>query len=315
VFNAVRHEVASMFNLPRTVLMRYDPDEMATLLATDGEWLGPIGRRWPLKGDDSSVARVRRTGRAARIEYVGSMQGTIVEVALTGGVRHAVGVPIVVEGDLWGVMSVASDDPAPLPVDLERRLEEFTELLGTAIANAESRAELAASEARARELANEQAALRRVATRVAQGAGPDELFSAVAEEVAGIIDLPVVGVHRYEADGTLTILSIAGETSFTVGSRWPVEDEGVAGMILATGRPARRDDYSTMPGPLGDAVQEDLRTSMVGVPIVVEGSIWGFVVAATSAGSPIPPDTRSGWLGSPSSSRLLSRMRRRVATC
>jgi signal transduction histidine kinase len=182
----------------------------------------------------------------------------------------------------------------PPPADLEGRLAKFTELVATAIANAESRAELAASEARARELANEQAALRRVATLVAQGASPDELFSAVAREVAGIIDIPVVGVDRYEADGTFTILGLAGETNFSVfsvGSRWPVEEEGIAGMILATCGPARNDDYSTMPGPLGEAVREDRIISTVGVPIVVDGSIWGFMFTAAKPGRPIPNDT------------------------
>jgi PAS domain S-box-containing protein len=147
------------------------------------------------------------------------------------------------------------------------------------------------SEARARGLANEQAALRRVATLVAQGAGPEELFSAVADEVAGIIDIPVVGVQRYEADGTFTMLGIAGDTNFTVGSRWPIEDDGIAGMILATGRPARKDDYTSLPGPLGNAVRGDVIVSTAGVPIVVEGSLWGFMVAAAKPGRPIPTDT------------------------
>src|SRR5881398_34590 len=96
---------------------------------------------------------------------------------------------------------------------------------------------------RARGLAGEQAALRRVATLVAEGASSDELFAAVAREVAGVIDVPLVALQRYEPDRTFTMVGIAGETSFTVGSRWPVEDEGVAGMILATGRPARKQDY------------------------------------------------------------------------
>ena len=65
----------------------------------------------------------------------------------------------------------------------------------------------------------------------------------------------LVALQRYEPDRMFTMVGIAGETSFTVGSRWPVEDEGVAGMILATGRPARKQDYTTMPGPLGAAVE------------------------------------------------------------
>ena len=101
-----------------------------------------------------------------------------------------------------------------------------------------------------------QAALRRVATLVAEGATADELFAAVAREVAEVIVIPVVGLCRFEPNDTFTVVGIAGETGFTVGSRWPVTEDGLAGIILATGRSARKDDYTTMPGPLGAAVRE-----------------------------------------------------------
>jgi signal transduction histidine kinase len=216
--------------------------------------------------------------------------GTIAGIVRAKGFLSTVSAPIVVNGRVWGAMTV-SDSRRALAPETERRIESFTELIATAIVNCEAREALAVSEARARELANEQAALRRVATLVAQGASPDKLFSAVADEVAGIIDIPVVGVNRYEADGTFTMLGVAGETDFTVGSRWPVEDGGIAGMILATGGPARKGDYSTMPGRLGEAVRDDVLVSTVGVPIVVDGSIWGFMVAAAKPGRPIPSDT------------------------
>jgi hypothetical protein len=64
----------------------------------------------------------------------------------------------------------------PLPEDTEARLTDFTELVTTAIANIESRAALA-------RIAEEQAALRRVATLVARGVSSDELFSAVTNEI------------------------------------------------------------------------------------------------------------------------------------
>jgi hypothetical protein len=76
-----------------------------------------------------------------------------------------------------------------LPPGTERQLAGFTELVATALANAQARDALS-------RLADEQAGLRRVATLVAKGASPDDLFSAVAEEVAAVIDIPVVGVHR-----------------------------------------------------------------------------------------------------------------------
>src|SRR5262249_55451535 len=190
-------------------------------------------------------------------------------------VSATVGAPIVVDGALWGMIGASWKGDDQPPADAEKRVEKFTELVATAIANTQSRAELAASESRARDLAGEQAALRRVATLVAKGVSSDELFAAVTSEVAGVIDVPLVTLQRYEPDRTFTMVGIAGETSFTVGSRWPVEDEGVAGMILATGRPARKQDYTTMPGPLGAALRDGGLISAVGVPIIVEGSLWG----------------------------------------
>src|SRR5262249_31472082 len=153
------------------------------------------------------------------------------------------------------------------------------------------------SEAHARELANEQAALRRVATLVAQGASPDELFSAVAKEVAGVIDAPVVGINRYEADGTYTIVGNAGESRLWVGTRWPVGPRDLTGMILATGSPSRQDDFIGIRGTLapsaGDAPTESWREprSMVGVPIIVEGSIWGVMSAVAAPGMLVPTGT------------------------
>jgi signal transduction histidine kinase len=85
-------------------------------------------------------------------------------------------------------------------------------------------------------------------------------------------------------------MGVAGETEFTVGSRWPVESEGLAGQILRTGRPAQKDNYASMPGPLGSAVRRDRMVATVGVPIVVEGGTWGFIVGAARPGMPIPPN-------------------------
>ena len=145
-----------------------------------------------------------------------------------------------------------------MPSDTEARLEHFAELVATAIANAEARAELAASEARAHELAREQAALRRVATLVAEGASADDVFAAVAREVLELYGVPVVGVHRFEPDGTFTTMGKAGHTPFNVGSRWPVEDEGLPAMILASRRPARREDKTAMPAGVGDLMGDDV---------------------------------------------------------
>ena len=96
-------------------------------------------------------------------------------------------------------MCVFSRVGAVLAAGTEDRLQDFIELVATAIANYEARAELAASETRARELADEQAALRRVATLVARAPASEQLFSTVAREVASVLDVPGVIVTRYEA--------------------------------------------------------------------------------------------------------------------
>jgi PAS domain S-box-containing protein len=292
VFDAVVAEVGQLLGAAQTGLARYENEHEISVLAIRGQSPGILrtGVRLPLDGD-SVNARILRTGRSARLNFAEGGSGSIAEVLRRDNVNATVGAPIVVDGALWGTIAASWRGDDQPPADAEKRVEKFTELVATAIANTESRAELAASEARARSLAGEQAALRRVATLVAKGTSSDELFAAVAREVAGVIDVPLVALHRYEPGRTCTMVGVAGETSFTVGSRWPVEDEGVAGMILATGRPARKQDYTTMPGPLGTAVREDGMISIVGVPIVVDGSIWGFMTGGARQGAPIPAGT------------------------
>jgi signal transduction histidine kinase len=64
------------------------------------------------------------------------------------GIRSSVGCPIVVDGRLWGVIAASSKSATPFPPDTESQIAEFTELVATAIANAEARTEVAASRAR-----------------------------------------------------------------------------------------------------------------------------------------------------------------------
>jgi PAS domain S-box-containing protein len=287
IFALVAEEVGQVLCVPIVVLVRYETDGSAIRVV--GGWSErafpvPMGTRLVLDGP-SHFADVWATGRPARLDDVADLPGEIAAAMRQAGVGSGAASPILVEGRIWGAMAVGlfgfSDR---LPADIEARLADFTELVATAIANSEARDDL-------HRLVDEQAALRRVATLVAEGASAGELFSSVAEEVSGVMGFPFVGVHRYEPDATFTMVArarAAGDTSFTVGSRWPVEDEGLAGMILASGRPARKDDYSMVPGPVGAAVRDDGLGSMVGVPIVVDGSIWGFMVAGGWPGEAIP---------------------------
>jgi PAS domain S-box-containing protein len=293
VFDAVRDEVEQMFGIPNTILMRFDPDGMATLLATRGEYLGPVGRQWPLEGDDSAVARVFRTGRAARADYTAGAVGALAEAARLGGTRFPVAVPVVVDSALWGAMSVGSRGPRQPQPDLEGRLAEFTELLATAIANAEGRADLAASEAHARELASEQAALRRVAEVVAQQPLPEEVFGLVAEELRRVLEATTVYTVRFEPDGTGTVLA-AVSTSRTVeppGTNFPLPSGGVLDQVLRTGRAAQVDDYAEVGAETYALVRQWAVRSSAGGPIVVDGLRWGAMVVVAETTNTLPAGT------------------------
>jgi GAF domain-containing protein len=88
-----------------------------------------------------------RTERPVRIETA-EATGAVGDYVRGMGSRSAVGAPIVVDGRLWGVMVATSPEGASLPADTESRLENFTELVATAISNTEARTEVAASRAR-----------------------------------------------------------------------------------------------------------------------------------------------------------------------
>src|SRR5262249_34508364 len=93
-----------------------------------------------------------------------------------------------------------------------------------------------------RELADEQAALRRVATVVAREPSPQQLFALVAEQVARVIDVPLVRLIRYESDGSAAeLIGGWGESvdPLALGTRWQLDGPGVLASVWQSGRPAR----------------------------------------------------------------------------
>jgi signal transduction histidine kinase len=107
----------------------------------------PIGVPIPLDGE-SVTARVVRTGRSARLSHRDARPGTIASYARRANATSTVGAPVTVEGRLWGVITASWEGQSLPPADAEARLDEFAALLDTAIANADSRDQLAASRAR-----------------------------------------------------------------------------------------------------------------------------------------------------------------------
>jgi signal transduction histidine kinase len=150
--------------------------------------------------------------------------------------------------------------------------------------------------ARLGQLAEEQAALRRVATLVARGAAPEEVFTAVAGEVGQLLRVELATLFRYEPGRTATTVTSwgpAGE-SLPLGIRWPVEGHNVTTLVFETGRPARVDRYpDNSSGPLSAVVRETGIRSAIGTPVIVEGSLWGAIFAGSTLEQPLPPDTEA----------------------
>src|SRR5437588_9174940 len=281
-----------LFSIAGTRILRYETDGTATVI---GEWSESVevppelevGARLALEGESLSTL-VFRTGRPARIDSYANAAGPLSEPLQRAGVRSSAGAPIIVEGRLWGVMTAGSTKPEPLPSGMELRLAEFTELVATAIANAESRAALA-------RLAEEQAALRRVATLVARGAPPEQVFASVTEEVGQLLPVDFADLSRYEPDGTVTILATWGITHAVLpsGARLRLGGKNLSTVVAETGASARIESYADASGPIGAAVRKAGVRTVVGTPIIVDGRLWGMVAAGSTIDKPLPADAEA----------------------
>jgi signal transduction histidine kinase len=287
VFAAVTGEIGRLLPVDLTTMCRYEPGRILSFVANWGRAAErfPVGSRWSLGGCNLGTL-VFGTGCPARIDnYADSASGPLGAAVAEAGIRSSVATPILVEGRLWGVIAVSSVLER-LPPDTEERLASFTELVATAIANAESTAALA-------RLADEQAALRRVATLVAHGAAPEQVSAAVIEEAGRLCPVDMAAMGRYEPSGSLTFVASWGRAAerFPVGSRWSLGGHNIPTLVFGTGRPARLDNYAdSASGQLGTAVAQAGIRSSVGTPIIVEGRLWG-VIAASSTLERLPPDT------------------------
>jgi signal transduction histidine kinase len=281
VFAAIAEELGRLLGVDSVVMVQFD-DGAATVVADWGTLAPvlPIGTRAPLEGRNVASA-VFHTGRAARLDDDDPAPQAIALQLDAGRVRSAVATPITVEGHLWGATLAVSTGDARLPANTETRIGQFTQLMATAIANAEARREVA-------RLAEEQAALRRVATLVAQGAAASAVFDAVIAEVADLLDASAVTLARY-VDDDLVVLATRGVSLVKRGERFPMGGTNVTSRVLRTGRPARLDDYSGATGSIGEHARGTGVRSVVAAPVVVEGSTWG-VLATVWSGPRLPPD-------------------------
>jgi signal transduction histidine kinase len=147
----------------------------------------------------------------------------------------------------------------------------------------------------------EQAALRRVATLVAGQATGEEIFATVAEEVARLLRADRGTACRYEPDGTMTVVAFwtNGDRRLAVGTRVKLEGDSVAALVQQSGRPSRIDSYGGLSGPVVELASTlgAAPHSTVGAPILVEGRVWGAILASSTGPETFAGDAESRLMG------------------
>src|SRR5262245_26551943 len=289
VFEAVVREAAGVVGVATAMLGRYESDRAVAVLASLDEPTFVPGSRWPLDGP-SVAATVLDSARPARVDDYTDLWGSIAVGVRASGLRSTVGVPITVGGKVWGVLTVATSSERPLVEGIEARLEEFTELIASAIANAEAHDSL-------RRLADEQAALRRVATLVAEGASTQDVCAAVVDEVVRVFRAPAVSLLRREPGGFASVVASENVPGFVPGTRWPLDGPSVTARVLETGLPSRIDDYSELAGTIASEARAAGRHSALGVPITVDGQAWGVIAIGSATDAPLPEAIESRLVG------------------
>ncbi len=271
VFGATTREALRHFGGCTARLIRYECDGTVTLLANEGT-TGPhvrVGERWEGYPPTGLTATVRCTGRAARVDDYRDIRGG--EPYVREGLRSAVATPIHVNGRLWGAIAVGSGQ-GPLPPDTGQRMTEFTDLVATAVANAQNRAALEASRDELARLVKEQAALHRVATLVGRAVPPERVLAAVTAEVGRLLSADVTLMSRYDQNDAATLVGVwttTGADPAPIGARLSLGGNDVHTLVLQTGLPARIDDYSNASGMAADIARKADVRSAVGVPISV----------------------------------------------
>jgi CHASE3 domain sensor protein len=241
----------------------------------------------------TSAATARAGTDAAHRAYASAAVGIGASIALValyaGYLTRAIARPIRRAATLTGRLA-GGDLAARLPetgIGEIGALQRAFNAMGASLER--GRDELAA-------LADEQSALRRVATLVAQGASSDDLFAAVASEIGQLLAVEYALICRYDANGTeMTTVGTWSRDgdAFGMPATAPVGGRNVSALVWQTGRPARLDPDDTTSGSVAPYHHELGIRSTIGVPINVQGHLWGLVAAASTGREPMPDDTET----------------------
>lgn len=276
VLDTVATQASRLTGVDFSTLLRYEPDGSTEIVALDGAPAGvELGMCAP-PGGNGATQLVWRTGRPARVDDLATVSTRWTKIADGAGYAASAAVPVFLQGGLWGALVVVGHEP--LPTTTEEQLSDFADLTGIAISAAQARREL-------RALADEQAALRRVAELTARGAALDDVFGAVTHEASLLLDGPATALVRFNADGSCHVVASHASPA-PVGLRIPPDPTAALTQVRDTGQPARTDTFT------GTALQElanqlGVRAGLA-VPVTVEQRVWGALTTSTSG--PPPPD-------------------------
>jgi len=288
VFDVVTEEVARVLGADAANLVRFSSTSEGVIV---GKWSEP-GVQIPGAGTvvaidrGSALTEVARTGAPVRMATDDPGVPAELRRRLTElGVTSLVAGPIVVAGHIWGTVVVSLTGERRFPANAEERLGKFAGLVAVAVANALAREELAT-------LANEQAALSRVAVAVATEEHHERLFNAVSEEIGRLFGARVAATVRYvgaagaeivggwERDGRLDAAPL--------GALAPIPGGAIA-RVAQTGRAARIDLENEAPDFQERMVAMGV-SSAVAAPIVVSGRLWGATSITIDGSERFPPD-------------------------
>jgi signal transduction histidine kinase len=276
---AVTAEIAQIFGAHRASALRWDGDTIRVIgdWSADGMPMTMLDRVYPF-GGDTITARVVNVGGPARVQSRDDLHTDFARERWAElGIQATIGAPIVVDGRIWGLVTASRttvDDP--FPGGAEHRLGDFAALVAQAIANSEARQQVAA-------LAEEQAALRRIATLVAGGRPREEVIEAVLREVGPVFTAQAAYFVCWE--GVFDEVVVVGgwsdgtEPVLPPRSLYHPEPGGATLTVLETGFAGRTDESSPELGA----------RAAIAAPVITQANLEGALVALRPAGTAFPP--------------------------
>ncbi len=277
ILAAVALGASTVTNVEYSGLFRHNPDGSSEIVALHGAPEGYfVGMRAPGDGDGKVLGSLR-SGQHARVDDLSSVPGSWPEIATRSGFTTGVGVPIFINGALWGALFAAGRQR--LSAATEEQLTRFAELAGIAMSAAQARSAV-------RTLAETQAALGRVAGLVARGAALDEVFTAVATGASHLVEDVAAVLVQFDSDGSFIAVAAANST-LAVGFRSQPHEGALLSDLARTGSPAPLESFQRRPST--DAPPQPGIGPTVAAPITVEGRLWGALTLSRRQW-PVPED-------------------------